>query len=221
MTGANRRQLSSRKIPFFQSFAKKLVAWGLTPNQVSVASSLIAVLGGMAFASSPTAEGMAIRILLIVIGSIAIQFRLLCNMIDGLMAIEGGLKTPAGEIFNDFPDRVSDVALIMGAGVMAQQVNPLMLHIGWAASLLAVTTAYVRTLGSSISGKSDFSGPMAKQHRMFFLTLGGLASIGEIIFAVPAYSMGIILVLIALGSLMTVVRRLFRLSSSLQDFKNL
>lgn len=221
MTDANRRQLSSRKIPFFQSLAKRLVTWGLTPNQVSVASSLIAILGGMAFASSATAEGTAIRIILIAIGSIAIQLRLLCNMIDGLMVIEGGLKTSAGEIFNDFPDRVSDVALIMGAGIMAQQVNPWMLHVAWAASLLAVTTAYVRTLGASISGKSDFSGPMAKQHRMFFLTLGGLASIGEIIFAAPAYSMGIILALIAFGSLLTVVRRLLRLSSSLQDFKKL
>ena len=37
--------------------------------------------------------------------------------------------------------------------------------------LLAVFTAYVRVLGGSLGLTQHFAGPMAKQHRMFTLTL--------------------------------------------------
>jgi len=39
-----------------------------------------------------------------------------CNLLDGMVAIEGGLKTPAGELFNDVPDRISDPLILVGAG---------------------------------------------------------------------------------------------------------
>ena len=43
------------------------------------------------------------------------QLRLLCNLFDGMVAIEGGFKTKAGEIFNELPDRFSDAFIFIGA----------------------------------------------------------------------------------------------------------
>ena len=50
--------------------------------------------------------------------------------------------------------------------------------LGWAAAVLAVLTAYVRVLGGSLGLTQHFIGPMAKQHRMFTLTLGDAAGGG-------------------------------------------
>ncbi len=33
---------------------------------------------------------------------------LLANLFDGMVAVEGGLGTPSGILFNDFPDRIAD-----------------------------------------------------------------------------------------------------------------
>ena len=41
------------------------------------------------------------------------QLRLLCNMMDGLVAVEGGLKSKAGDLFNEAPDRIEDVILLV------------------------------------------------------------------------------------------------------------
>ena len=45
-----------------------------------------------------------------------IQLRLLCNLFDGMVAVEGGFKTKSGEIYNELPDRVADVLILAGAG---------------------------------------------------------------------------------------------------------
>lgn len=49
--------------------------------------------------------------------------------------------------------------------------------LGWMAAAAAVLTAYVQALGASLGQGQDFSGPMAKPQRMFFLTLGALGTI--------------------------------------------
>jgi phosphatidylglycerophosphate synthase len=45
-----------------------------------------------------------------------IQLRLLANLFDGMVAVEGGLRTKSGEIFNELPDRISDVVIFVGVG---------------------------------------------------------------------------------------------------------
>lgn len=86
-----------------------------------------------------------------------------------MVAVEGGKKTPAGELFNDVPDRIADPLLILGAGFVT--TSALGMTLAWLCALLAVLTAYIRVLGVSIGGEADFQGPMAKQHRMALLTL--------------------------------------------------
>ncbi len=45
-----------------------------------------------------------------------VQLRLLCNLLDGLVAVEGGLRTKTGEIYNELPDRISDALFLAAAG---------------------------------------------------------------------------------------------------------
>ncbi len=204
----NRRELSTRKIGFFRDFAKFLCGLGLTPNSVSVLSVLFAVMGAYGFylmGRSCFTWGWWLAFS-------GIQLRLLCNMIDGLMAVEGGMKTRFGELFNDLPDRFSDVLLIFAASILIRHEYGR--DIGWLASLLAVMTAYVRVLAGYMGFKVDFCGPMAKQHRMATLNIALLIGGGTYFYALEKYISDIFLIalgVIILGSVLTCIRRLYRM----------
>ena len=83
-----------------------------------------------------------------------IQLRLLCNLFDGMVAVEGGKSTPSGELFNDIPDRVADSTIIVATGYAVIAVD-WAVEAAWLAGLLAVMTAYVRTLAASIGAPID------------------------------------------------------------------
>ncbi|MBA2320336.1 MAG: CDP-alcohol phosphatidyltransferase family protein [Deltaproteobacteria bacterium] len=97
--------------------------------------------------------------------ALAIQGRLLCNLFDGMVAVEGGKQSATGELWNDLPDRVSDTVILVGAGVGAGQTD-----LGALAAIAALHVAYLRVLGRAAGARSHFAGPMAKQHRMALLT---------------------------------------------------
>ena len=215
MTNDGRRDVATRKITLFHKLARGLVQLGLKPNTVSILSSVFAIIGGICFGKSFGAEAPT-QIALLGVGVLCIQLRLICNLIDGLMAVECGLKTASGEIFNDVPDRISDVAFIVGAGIFAQSFAPWVIHLAWLGAIFAVLTAYVRVLGTSMNDSHDFSGPMAKQHRMFLLTLGAVGGIAEVWLAAPAYTMSLALVFVTVGSATTCGRRLNRLYRDLE-----
>ena len=39
--------------------------------------------------------------MLLVVAAGMIQLRLVCNLLDGMVAVEGGMKTKSGELYND------------------------------------------------------------------------------------------------------------------------
>jgi len=212
----NRRKVAARKITVFQQLAKLLIKAGLRPNHISIASAIFAMLAGLALAFSFQAE-RKLQIFLYSLAIIGIQARLVCNLVDGLMAVEGKLQTASGELFNDVPDRISDVVILIGAGCAARTLSLEMIYLGWTAALLAVLTAYVRTLGAAMTGRHDFSGPMAKQHRMFLVTLGCVGAVAESFSLWSAgYSMSVMLVLVIVGSFLTCLNRLYKLYDYLE-----
>ena len=82
---------------------------------------------------------------------------------------QGGRRTPAGELFNETPDRVADTLILVAAGYAADpHYGP---TLGWCAALLAMATAYVRVLGKACGAGVYFTGPMAKQQRMAVITV--------------------------------------------------
>ena len=101
------------------------------------------------------------------LNAMCIQLRLLCNMLDGMVAIEVGKKSKVGVLYNEIPDRVADSLFIVALGYTIA-----MLWLGWLGALLAAKTAYIRVLGGANGLAQNFAGPMNKLHRMFVMTLG-------------------------------------------------
>ena len=196
---ANRRPLKSRSTAWAAYAARGALKLGLTPNGVSFLGIVIAALGALALLNATD------RPLLFLAAAATIQLRLLANMIDGMVALEGGRGGPTGAIWNEFPDRVEDSLFLVAAGCAAG-----LPWLGWLAALLAAICAYVRLLGGTLGQAQDFGGPMAKPHRMAALTIGCLVAVawGE---ALP-----MALAVIAAGTALTIALRLARLSTALR-----
>jgi phosphatidylglycerophosphate synthase len=211
----SRRPLESRNRAWAIGTAALLARSGASPNAISLASILFAAAAAAALIAS-RGVGDALHALLMLAAAVGIQLRLLCNLLDGMVAVEGGRGSKSGEVFNDAPDRAADAILFVATGY-ALPWPAWGSALGWAAALLAVLTAYVRLLGGTLGRPQDFSGPMAKQHRMFVLTLACLGSIVEaLLFDSRGWILGIALVVIVLGSALTIARRLVRLVRALE-----
>lgn len=215
METANRRELRTRSRAWPSAIARRLASAGVTPNQVSVASIVFACIAGDALFVAGERIGDSASLWLVVAAA-GIQLRLLCNLLDGLLAIEGRLKSKTGELYNEIPDRIADIMILLGAGVAIHEVWEWGIWLGVLATILALLTAYVRLLGGSLGLAQDFSGPMAKQHRMFALTVGALAGALEHAMRGTVWSLVAAIVVIVVGTLVTVVLRTRRIANQLK-----
>ncbi len=205
-TSGSRRPLKSRNTRWAQTGARWLAKMGVRPNPVSVASVFFAAAAGAAFWASGHTSTLPPGMWL-VIAAMLIQGRLLCNLLDGMIAIEGGFKTKSGEIYNELPDRFADLLIIGGTGYAAGATawQP---ELAWIAAGLAVTTAYVRALGVAAGAAQKFHGPMAKPHRMALLTVAALVHGGWFFFSEsPPALLFWALVVMTAGCLVTIYRR--------------
>jgi phosphatidylglycerophosphate synthase len=213
-TTAPRRVLATRNARWVVALASWLGRIGVRPNAVSIAGVVFALVAAVALGRT-SAVGPSVHVVLLLVAAVGIQLRLLCNLIDGMLAVEGGFKTKTGDLYNDLPDRIADVIILVGAGY-AVRALPYGLTLGWSAAVLAVFTAYVRVLGGALRLEQHFVGPMAKQHRMFTLTLASLLSTVEAVANLPPRVMYGGLVLIVTGSIITAIRRIRRLARELE-----
>jgi phosphatidylglycerophosphate synthase len=206
--------LATREAAWSIAIARSLAHRGVTPNAVSMLSVAFAIAAAamLAVGSAPVLVPRAATLL---IAAACVQLRLLCNLLDGMLAVEEGLKTPTGDLFNDLPDRIADVVILVGAGYGVRD-EPLGLALGWSAAVVAVLTAYVRVLGGSLGLAQHFIGPMAKQHRMFTVTLAAIIAAGETLLGLQARAMVLGLAVITVGSLITIVRRTNRIAAELR-----
>ena len=209
-----RRELRSRTRPWARGLARHTAATGLTPNAISLLSlvfSVVAAAGLLSAVRPGVTPGTAAGCYLL--AAAGIQLRLLCNLLDGMVAIECGKKSATGGLYNEAPDRLADVILLVAAGWTAGPLWGTPLPLGWLAAMLAVGMAYVRVLGGTLTGTQNFMGPMAKQHRMFLLTLACLAGVffsveSPGINQAEAHLWPAVMHLITAGSLWTCWRRL-------------
>jgi|SRR5687768_10520635 len=208
-----RRILATRNRGWARALAGVLARSGVRPNAVSLTGVLFAASAAgflyVAANPAPGAEGLSVASWLC--AAACVQLRLLCNLLDGMLAVEQGLKSKTGELYNDLPDRVADVLILTAAGYSTSAAfGPIL---GWTASVLALFTAYVRVLAGSLGLTQHFIGPMAKQHRMFTLTLASLGAATEVVLELPPRVMTASLVLIVLGSAITTARRASRVAA--------
>lgn len=212
MTGgpASRRPLASRDRAWAQRAARWLAGTQITPNQISQASMVFAGIGGVLFATSAGLDGIA-RGAELLLAALMCQARLLCNLFDGMVAVEGGKSAPDGGFWNEAPDRVSDVMLFVGAGIGAGA--PVL---GWAAAAMALATAYVRELGRAEGLAPDFCGPMAKPQRMAVLTGAGVLAAVEPLVVDSPHVLSAALWIVAVGAGATAFRRAARMIAAMR-----
>lgn len=211
MTGTeNRRPLASRQTGWAATVTRWLAGTSVTPNQISQAGMVAALLAGAAFWGAGSAGG-ATRVALLVAAGLFVQLRLLCNLFDGMVAVEAGRGAPDGGFWNEFPDRVSDLLILMGAALAVGDPA-----LGWAAAGMAFLTAYLRELGVNCGAGADFSGPMAKQHRMAVMTGAAGLSLFEPLLGWHGQVLNAALWIVALGAGLTVLRRAWRLVARLR-----
>ncbi|WP_186418879.1 CDP-alcohol phosphatidyltransferase family protein [Bosea sp. CS1GBMeth4] len=199
--GSDRRPLASRDTGWARAVARRLSASGITPNQISMASMAMAAVAGAAFWLAGTAAPGS-RAALLLAAALFCQLRLLCNLFDGMVAIEGGKQAADGPFWNEFPDRIADILILAGVGYGIGAPA-----LGWAAAAFAVLTAYTRELGRNCGLPADFSGPMAKQHRMATITAAALLSLPEPLWRGQNEVLAVALWLVALGTAVTALRR--------------
>ena len=207
----SRRPISARESGWARRLATRLAASAITPNQISQASMAFALLGFLCFWAT-THVGAFLGALLLILAAAAIQARLICNLLDGMVAVEGGKSSPTGPFWNEAPDRVADTLLLWGAGIAAHQPA-----LGLACAAAAIATAYLRELGRAEGFPPDFSGPMAKPHRMAALTAGSsLAAVLTFAYA-PQTTLLWTLWIILVGTALTIARRSHRLLAALSN----
>ncbi|TBN37982.1 CDP-alcohol phosphatidyltransferase family protein [Pseudomonas sp. BGI-2] len=200
----NRRPIKTRSAGWAKHITDLLVKRDISPNQISVASIAFALAGAVALMIDNGLVGSLLC-------AFGIQLRLLCNLFDGMVAIEGGKKSDIGSLYNEFPDRIADSLLIVALGYAIGYAD-----LGWFAALAAALTAYVRVFGGSIGLKQSFMGPMAKQHRMAVMTAGLVLNALEATVYGTHYVLLIALVIIAAGSAATCVTRTLAISRQLK-----
>lgn len=213
----NRRPLRSRDTGWARAGAAWLARAGVTPDAVSAGAVVFGLAGGGLLAASGALDGGA-RVATLVGGALAIQLRLVCNLMDGMVAVEHGRGGPLGPIWNELPDRIADGAFLVGAGYGAALAGAAWGEpAGWAAAVFAVLTAYVRELGRALGQPADFGGPMAKPQRMALLTAAAVVTVFEHNWGWRGEAFAGSLALIAIGAALTAAIRTGRLAARLKS----
>ena len=215
----DRRPLRARDAGFWIPTAYCLVQRGITPNAVSLIGLAAGIMAGLLLASTSFFEPGIHQRMIWLLAVAAVLLRGACNILDGVMAVETGMSTPVGLLWNEVPDRISDGAALIGAGYACGGVPVL----GWGAALVAVLVSYIRVQCRVAGLPMDYSGPMAKPMRMLVLCGAAIwtavlpqscyprwGPTGEWGVMVPA------LMLIIAGGVLTVIRRTYRAVNILQ-----
>ena len=198
-TEGNRRPLQSRQTGWAAKLLDLLLGTAITANQISFAGIGFAALGALAMAFAPLHPWLWL------FAALMIQARLVANLMDGLVAVEGGRGAPTGAIWNEAPDRLEDTLLLVAFGYGMG-----LGWLGWLAAVMAAICAYVRLLGGTFGLPQDFVGPFAKQQRMAFLTGASVLSAFEAWFFASHWIGIVALAVVAAGTFLTIGRRLRR-----------
>jgi phosphatidylglycerophosphate synthase len=209
-TQTSRRPIGVRTHVWSIKAAKWLTARGIKPNWISFASIGFAALAALAFFVAGALTGFG-RSFFLLVAILAIIARLLANMMDGMVAVEGGLGEADGPVWNELPDRISDALIFVGAGAGLAIADSGPEALGWLAAILALICAYVRELGTQLTAnlghKPDFSGPLAKQQRMAVLGLGALVAMFEGAWGWDFLAISIALWVVITGTIATIFLR--------------
>ncbi len=201
---ADRRPIAARDTGWARAIAGWLVRRHVSADGISFFSVVVAAIGAAALVWLPAPAGP-------LIAAVCIPLRLLCNLFDGMVALEGGTGSSTGPLWNEFPDRISDSLLLVALGYAAQ-----LAWLGWLGALLAVLTAYIRATGGALGVPQDFRGPLAKQQRMLVMAVGCLIAAAAPWWPRALIALPIACWIIAIGSALTCLTRTRALAITLR-----
>lgn len=201
----SRRPLTTRSAGWAKALAAALARARISPDLISFISIPIALAGMAALLHLPGPAGPLLC-------AVAVQLRLLCNLLDGMVAVEGGLGGPTGPLWNELPDRIADSVFIVALGMAAGE--PIL---GWAGALLAAVTAYIRTTGGALGFAQDFSGVQSKPRRMFVMTVGCLVTAAAPWWAEASHGLLVAAWIILVGSVVTCITRTLKIARQLRE----
>jgi len=209
-----RRPMFTRNWSISKAATRWLVAREVSPNTISLAGMAGGIAAGLALAATTQPGILSHLMFLTAVAGIIV--RGMGNLLDGMVAVASRVASPHGELFNEVPDRVADVAILIGAGYAAGG-NP---TLGLLAALVAVLVAYVRAQGKAVGAGQHYCGPMAKPARMVVILAIALycgltptcwqpaLPLGRHAFGLMALGLAVIVV----GGLLTAMRRLRRIA---------
>jgi phosphatidylglycerophosphate synthase len=160
---SDRRPLQLRSWAWLQALARWMANVGISPNAISVAGIFIALTCAASLATTSVyqEEGRALWVL----AALLMLLRVFANTLDGMVAVEHGKATRVGLLYNEAPDRIADVVILIGAGYAYGGD----ITLGYMAACIALFVAYVRTLAKTAGAPSDFRGLMNKRGRVLTL----------------------------------------------------
>src|ERR1700760_2848927 len=88
LAAVDRRPIQARNTRWAAAFAMKLALAGVRPNWISWASVVCAVFAGAALVGARLTPQPVVDAALYVLAILGIQGRLLCNLFDGMVAVE-------------------------------------------------------------------------------------------------------------------------------------
>lgn len=211
-----RRPIPAREARLSKAVTRRLVAHGIGANAISIAGLVFALLAGLVLAFMPAGLPWSFAAWLLV--ALLVELRLLANMFDGMVAIESRSVSKHGELYNELPDRFSDIAVLVGLGYAPGGDVVL----GYGAALAAVLTAYIRAAGTAAGAPPVYCGPMAKPHRMHVVAASAVVSaVTTVLGWTPDAALGsrsvptLGLLIITIGAGLTCLRRVARIARAL------
>ncbi len=155
--------------PKFQQFLKPiermLIKNKIHPTTINLLALGISVSGGLAFFFSDKNP-----VLLLYIPVMAFV-RTALNALDGMVARTLKVKNQQwGEVLNEFCDRLSDVAILLGLA-WTPYVNQ---ALGFTVIIIVLLNSYLSILSKAVGGVRQYGGFMGKADRMFYLGLMAL-----------------------------------------------
>jgi len=217
-TSEDRRPIASRRFLWVRTTTTWLVKQDISPNTISIAGVLFGIIGACAIVLSLKATGNHNRLLWFMAGAF-VQLRLICNMLDGMVAVESEKTSRLGELFNEVPDRLADAPVLIALGFVPGSS----IHLGYTAAILAVLVAYIRAVGGVAGAGQVFAGFMAKGPRMFLVTVLCLyntlapSSWGDVALPFGFSPAGLLLTFICAGCVITSCTRLHTIAKKIGD----
>jgi len=146
------RPLAERFLAPFVSGARRA---GLTPDGVSVLAALTAVAAGVVFALAGGTRS------LYALGAVLVFWNGVLDILDGQLARELDVASPAGDLLDHVLDRYADVLIIAGLAAGVEQYV-----LGFAAVTGVLLTSYLGTQAQAVGLDRVYGGLLGRADRL-------------------------------------------------------